>query len=280
MLGIFDSGVGGLSVLKVLLEKTPCINVVYFGDIKNAPYGIKTQAELKKLTANGVKILLENGATNVLSACNSISTFMIIDDLKNLSEKSFGIVEMINPTVEEFSSKKYGFLKSSQKPKPTARHSKIAVFATPATIEAAAYQKGFKKNGVGVETFTIPELAGAIELGKSDIEIEEIIERAVSKSLSRDFERALLCCTHYPFHKEKFEKTFSKYGKKVSVHDPSEPVADSVIKKFKLQEPGSLPGARLLGKGKIKFLISQDSPTFRKMVEENFSEYNYLIDIL
>lgn len=254
MLGIFDSGVGGLSVLKVLKEEAPHIDVVYFGDIKNAPYGIKTQKELKKLTAQGVKVLLDNGATNILSACNSISTFMILDDLKELSEKTFEITEMINPTVQEF--KKY---------------KDIAIFATPATIESKTYQNNFKKEGVEIETFAIPELAGAIEFGFEEKEIKKIVKEAVSKSLEKNFETALLCCTHYPFVKDKFETAFSKNNKNISVFDPAYAVAKKVFQKFNLPEQGS---------GKIRFLISQDSPTFRKMVKENFDNFEYSIEIL
>ena len=128
MIGIFDSGIGGLTVLKALKEKSPQTDVVYFGDIKNAPYGIKTQDDLKILTALGVKKLLENGATNILSACNSVSAFMVLEEIGLLSDVPFGIVEMINPTVSEFKN-----------------HSgEILIFATPATIESGAYQENFR----------------------------------------------------------------------------------------------------------------------------------------
>ncbi|MBU4480140.1 aspartate/glutamate racemase family protein [Patescibacteria group bacterium] len=277
MLGIFDSGIGGLSVLKVLKEKMPQIDVVYFGDIKNAPYGIKTQEELKKLTAKGVEILLKNGAVNILSACNSISTFMILDDLKELSEKSFGIVEMINPTVEQFAKKWVS----------GAHQNKIMIFATPATIESKTYQNNFKKEGIEIETFAIPDLAGAIEFGSEEKEIEEIVDRAVSKSLEKDFETALLCCTHYPFVKDKFEKAFAKNNKKISIFNPAEAVVNSAIKKFNLNVPSSLRASERSGEawqsrknGKIKFLISQDSPTFRQKVKELFNEFEYSIEVI
>ena len=259
-LGIFDSGIGGLSVLKVLMKKAPHIDVVYFGDIKNAPYGEKKQKELKDLTKNGVKILLENNAENILSACNSISTFMIIDNLKELSEKSFGIVEMIKPTVEKFKN-----------------HKNILVFATPATIESQTYQNNFKKKGIKINTFVIPELAGAIEFGESENKIKNIVERVVSTATrSVAVETALLCCTHYPFAKDFFEESFEKLNKKVKIYDPAEAVAEETIKKFNLQGPERC----FFQKGKIKFLISQDSPTFRKKVSEIFKNFEYVIEII
>ncbi|MFC1623583.1 glutamate racemase [Patescibacteria group bacterium] len=266
MIGIFDSGVGGLSVLKVLMEKAPYIDAVYFGDIKNAPYGIKTQDELKKLTIEGVKILLENGAKNILSACNSISAFMILDDLKELSDKPFRIMEMINPTVEEF--KKYD---------------NLAIFATPATIEAGVYQKGFEKHGLKIKTFAIPELAGAIDFGKSEEEVEKIVEQAVSMATGVAIETALLCCTHYPFVKDKFENAFENsprqgLGEKVQIFDPAEVVAKETIKKFNLQ--AQVSDTCGFKKGKIRFLISKDSSVFRKMVEENFWGFEYTVEVL
>jgi len=254
MIGIFDSGVGGLSVLKELKKKAPHIDVIYFGDIKNAPYGSKSQEELKKLTFLGVKKLLENGATNIISACNSISTFMILEDIKILSENPFGIVEMINPTVEEFSK----------------TDDKILLFATPATIESNTYQDNFLKNGIKIKTQSIPELAGAIEFGSDDIEIEKIVNEAVLKSFENENGTVLLCCTHYPFVKNKFEKIFSQKNKIVKIIDPAETVVNTAIKKFDERE----------GQGALRFLISKDSPIFKKMVSEHFGEYEYTIEVI
>ena len=107
--------------------------MVYFGDVKNAPYGIKSQDELRSLTLSSVKTLLENGATNILSVCNSVSAFMLLEEIGLLSDMPFGIIEMINPTVDEFS-----------------RHKNIAIFATPATIESGVYQNNFKQSGVEI----------------------------------------------------------------------------------------------------------------------------------
>lgn len=254
MIGIFDSGVGGLSVLKELKKKAPHLDVVYFGDTKNAPYGIKSQEELKKLTLSGVKILLENNATNIISACNSISTFMVLEEVGLLSDKPFGIVEMINPTVEKYSQ--YG--------------DGILIFATPATIESNTYQKTFDREGVKIKTQDIPELAGAIEFGRTPEEIERIVNDAVSKSLKNDFETALLCCTHYPFVADKFEKSFRDKNKKIKIFNPAEAVIDSVLQKFDTEKGTSV----------LRFLISQDSPTFRKITAEHFKEYEYTIEII
>lgn len=73
MIGLFDSGSGGLSVLSALRDRAPHADIVYFGDIKNAPYGIRSQYELNALTIAGVEILRSRGAKEIVSACNSVS---------------------------------------------------------------------------------------------------------------------------------------------------------------------------------------------------------------
>ena len=253
MIGIFDSGVGGLSVLRELKKISPQIDVIYFGDIQNVPYGIKSQEELKNLTLLGVKKLLENGATNIISACNSVSTFMLLKEIKFLSETPFEIIEMISPTVDEFSCYK-----------------NIAIFATPATIESQTYQNNFKQKEIEIKTFSIPELAGAIEFDLAKNKIEKIINRAVSKSSTEHFDVAILCCTRYSFVKKNFEKAFKKMGKKVKIFDPAETVAKKSISKFN----------NINGSGKLKFLISKDSPNFKKMVIEHFNNQKYIIEVI
>ena len=254
MIGIFDSGIGGLTVLKALKEKSPQTDVVYFGDIKNAPYGIKTQDDLKILTALGVKKLLENGATNILSACNSVSAFMVLEEIGLLSDVPFGIVEMINPTVSEFKN-----------------HSgEILIFATPATIESGAYQENFRKHNVEIKTFPIAELAGAIEFGADENEIERIIDEATTGVSQDNFDKVILCCTHYPFFLDKFEQSFKKIGRKVEIFDPASVVAETALSKFNNN----------VGDGELKFIISQDTPNFRKMVEKHFANYNYTIEVI
>ncbi|MFA6262701.1 MAG: glutamate racemase, partial [Bacteroidia bacterium] len=77
MIGFFDSGSGGLSVLSHFVSLAPEADVVYFGDIANAPYGEKTAEELSALTARGVDVLRKHGAASVVSACNSVSTSIL-----------------------------------------------------------------------------------------------------------------------------------------------------------------------------------------------------------
>ncbi len=151
MIGVFDSGSGGLTVVKAIREKLPSSDILYFGDIKNAPYGSKSRAELSRLTFAGLKLLADKGATRIVSACNSASASLALSlfDASDLTPDR--LIEMVGPTV--------GYFKHA-----TAR---IALVATRATIESEAYQNAFTMLGKDVSVAAVPELAGAIEFGKS-----------------------------------------------------------------------------------------------------------------
>src|SRR5271165_3119459 len=120
MIGIFDSGSGGLTVLHAIRQVLPSADVIYFGDIKNAPYGSRSQEELSVLTIQALKLLENRGATNFVSACNSVSASLALSVLDVFTEKEMQIIEMVGPTVSYF--------------KGSA--ARILLCATPATIRS------------------------------------------------------------------------------------------------------------------------------------------------
>src|SRR3984885_15488343 len=99
MIGVFDSGVGGLTVLRAMRDAFPSIDVVYFGDTKNAPYGERSREELSLLTTEGIRLLLDRGATDIVSACNSTSASLAISLYDALSLSPKQLIEMVGPTV-------------------------------------------------------------------------------------------------------------------------------------------------------------------------------------
>ena len=190
MIGIFDSGMGGLTVLKALREELPSADVVYFGDTSNAPYGSKSRVELGVLTAANIERLQEAGATNIVSACNSVSASLAVSLFDTLDLRPNQLIEMVGPTVSYF------------------KHSdlRILLAATPATIESEIYQNAFRMLGKEVATVAIPELAGAIERGAPETEQERIIREAFASSTLAEYDVLILACTHYPFLVEHFER--------------------------------------------------------------------------
>lgn len=248
MIGIFDSGSGGLSVLKAIRQVMPRADVVYFGDIKNAPYGLKTQEELSVLTEHAITLLHNEKADYLVSACNSVAASLVISLSDRIAFTPSDIIEMVGPTVAHF--------RDSQK--------KLALCATPATIHSAIYQNAFQLIGQDVQYIAISDLAGAIESGASHAEIEQIIRAAFSGR--EGFDTLILACTHYPLVRQAFEQVLPG----VHVFDPSMVVAERVLNAFPQETEGS---------GTIKFIVSQDSHHFRRFVDTVIGEHEPFIEV-
>lgn len=243
MIGIFDSGSGGLTVLKEIRARMPKADIVYFGDIKNAPYGTKTQEELVALTEQAIRLLEDKGATHIVSACNSVSAALAVGNAPK------DMIEMIEPTVVSFNDSP----------------AKILLVATPATVGAGMYQNAFKAIGKEIETLAIPLLAGAIEFGASEEEIEKIVTDALAQVDRSRLDTLVLGCTHYPFARSAFEKVLPG----VVVIDPAVAVADRVAAQFAEE-----------GNGATTFLISQDSEPFRMRVAALCREGDVVVEVV
>lgn len=241
MIGIFDSGSGGLTVLKALREELPSADVLYFGDIKHAPYGGRPPEELAGLTVRGLKLLKDRGARHIMSACNSVSASLAVSLMDALDLLPGELVEMVGPTVRYF---RYA-------------EGRLALCATPATIRSGIYQNGFRMIGKDVLPIAIPDLAGAIEFGEPPDRIREMVEAALRPHRG-DFDMLILACTHYPLVAELFQ---AAAGSGVLVFDPAVAAAERARQLFWPKEMGS---------GGTRFLVSQDSPVFRRRVREMF----------
>jgi len=251
MIGIFDSGVGGLTVLSALRQRIPSADVLYFGDVKNAPYGSRSREELTSLTLDGIKLLHDRGATNIISACNSVSASLAMSVFDALSMTPTQMIEMVGPTV--------GYFRESDE--------KLFLCATPATISSQIYQNGFRLIGKDVICTAIEELAGAIEFGAPESEIETIIRAAFHGVPIAKGDTLILGCTHYPIVLNIFERVLPG----VFLFDPANAVADRAERLFWPQEAGD---------GTTKYLVSQDSPNFRALVERFFPNQLHTIEVL
>ena len=253
MIGIFDSGIGGLSVLIELKKRAPDLDVTYWGDTKNVPYGTKKKEELEVLMANNIHELIKRGATHILNACNTMSTVMTRGDLVFEENTDIKIIEMVQPTVHALAQYK----------------KQILILATPATIASEIYQREFERVGISVKTRAIPELALAIESGKDEKEQTRVIENALSQEVIQSIEIIALCCTHYPFAERLFKKVLQENGSHAKLFNPAIAVAEKVIERF---------GGK--GEGKLQFFISRDSSVFRDVVAKNFTDSVYSISVV
>ncbi len=238
MIGIFDSGSGGLTVLKAIRERMPSADIMYFGDIKNAPYGTKTQAELSTLTIRAIELLRARGAESIVSACNTLSASLAVSLIDALSISPDRLIEMVGPTVSAFKGS-------------TAR---VLLVATPATIESGIYQNAFRMIGKEIQGIALPELAGAIEFGKSEEEMEQIIRAGLVPIDLNAIDVLVLACTHYPLVTPLFERVVGG----IEIFDP----ADAVAARAKRQL-----WPREVGEGTTHFLIGEESQLFRDRVK-------------
>ena len=252
MIGIFDSGSGGLTVLRAIRTLLPSVDVLDYGDIKNAPYGSRSRDELSALTVNAMRYLSDNGARSVVSACNSVSASLAISLFDALSIAPDMLVEMVGPTVSYF--------KGSS--------ARVLLVATPATIDSSIYQSAFMMIGKKIDALAIPDLAGAIEFGKSDAEVEAIIRAILLTVDWSHYDVLVLACTHYPLAAQIFRTVVPGH---IIILDPAILVAERVESRFWPREAGD---------GKTHFVITKDSAPFRRFASELFPDTQYEIEVI
>ena len=252
MIGIFDSGSGGLTVLKAVREEMPSADIMYFGDIQNAPYGEKSREELSALTVSAMERLIARGATSIISACNSVSASLSLSLLDACEFPQGHLIEMVGPTVSLFRGTNH----------------RIVVAATNATIKSGIYQDAFRMIGVEARMLPIPRLAPALEGGAQEATLEAIVREAVSNLAPEDTSALVLACTHYPL----VSPLFRRYtDKAILIVDPSEAVAERVLKTLWPKE---------VGNGSLSFIISKDSEVFRSRVKALFPESAGIIEVV
>ncbi|MGL5243792.1 MAG: glutamate racemase [Sarcina sp.] len=197
-IGFFDSGVGGLSVMKKSMEIMPEENYIYYGDSKNAPYGTKTVEEARRLTFDAVEFLLHKGAKAIVIACNTATSAAIID-LRNTYKNIpiIGIEPALKPAIE---SQKEG---------------KVIVMATPMTLSEKKFNNLMNKyNYKHKEIVSLP-CAGLVEFIESGIltgkELSNYLEDKLKQYKSTKISTIVLGCTHYPFVKNEIRKVVGDY---------------------------------------------------------------------
>jgi glutamate racemase len=239
-------------VLRAIKDRLPHSDVLYFGDIKNAPYGEKSREELSALTVQAIEFLQKNGATSIVSACNSLSASLAVSLYDAFEISPQHLIEMVGPTV--------AFFRKSP--------SRLLLCATPATIKSGIYQNAFTMIHKEVTAVAIPDLAGAIEFGKLPREQEEIIREAFKDIDIKNFDALVLACTHYPLELEAFRNVL---GPTIHFFDPAEAVAERVERQFWPREAGE---------GAMRFVISKDSAQFRNFIEKLFPDDEYEVEVV
>lgn len=224
MIGVFDSGHGGLTVLKALSEQFPQHAFLYLGDHANAPYGNRSNEEIVELTRDGVELLFAKGCRLVLLGCNTATSiacrFLQQEWLPASPWQGRNVLGIIAPTVEVATQTPWG-VTEPQYPQ-MYKTDVIAVFATQRTIDSGVFQEEIAKRcpRIRVVGQACPQLAGMIEAGASEADLDDIVsgyveamlELAASSGACADGlpHYAILGCTHYPIVEHLFAKHLPK----------------------------------------------------------------------
>ena len=187
-IGVFDSGVGGISVLRSLVEQMPNENYIYFGDSANAPYGTRPEEEVRRLTLANAVSLRKMGVKALVIACNT-ATSAAISALR--SEHTDIPVVGIEPALKPAVMVKKDAL--------------VLVMATPATVAGEKFKKlmcRFEKEA-RIQPVACPGLMEFVENGETGTpEVKALLERLLGPYLSPEPDAIVLGCTHYPFLKK------------------------------------------------------------------------------
>jgi glutamate racemase len=184
-IGIFDSGVGGLSVLREIRVQLPSESILYFADQGHVPYGSRGLEEVRAFSEEITRFLLALGAKLIVVACNAASAAAL-----HYLRQSFPTTTFVG-------------MEPAVKPAAESTHTGIVgILATPATFQGALYASVVERFGHGVTIMqdTCPGLVGQIEKGELDTPAtREILEKALSPMLVAGIDTVVMGCTHYPF---------------------------------------------------------------------------------
>ena len=240
-IGIFDSGIGGLTVANAIQKVLPDERLIYFGDTAHLPYGDKSADAIRFYSLKISKFLLEQGCKMIVIACNSASS-AAYNTLLDFFEGKALFVNVVDPLVTAVTSGDY---------------SKIGVIATKATIRSNVYRDKIKHKlqGAKIHSLATPLLAPMIEEGFYSGKISaSVIETYLGREEFAEIDALLLACTHYPLIKKEIE-TFYNGG--VDVLDSTDVVANNV--KSLLEQSNLLANER---NGENEFFVSDFTTSF------------------
>ena len=245
MIGIFDSGVGGLTVAKAIMEKIPGYDIIYFGDTAHTPYGTKSPETVMGYTVNNIEFLLSQGASVIVIACNTASSVATAGVLERFDVPIF---EVITPAVKlaVSASKKFRF----------------GVIGTRATITSGIYEKKILEMRPAAKIYSVacPLLVPLVEEGwLNKPEAAMIVKKYLHPLKTRRIDTLILGCTHYPLLKKVIQR---KAGKQVHLIDSSISVAGDIKAYLDKYTEVDKP----LGKnGKLTLFVSDITEQFEKI---------------
>lgn len=225
-IGIFDSGVGGVSVLKEIRRLLPKEEIVYLGDIARTPYGTKSASLIKRYSEEAFNFLVKKDVKLVVVACNTASSVAI----PLLSARFPDVIDVIEPAV--------------RKAVLTTKSKKVGVIGTKRTIESGVYQKRLFQSDSEIKVFALscPLFVPLVEEGWLCHPITREVAKEYLSPLKGKIDTLILGCTHYPFISEVIKKVMGE----VEIVTSSEATAEVCRQYLKEKDMLSLEGGRIL----------------------------------
>ena len=255
-IGIFDSGIGGLTVAHAIKKLLPNESMIYFGDTAHLPYGDKSEAAIQAYSIKIADVLLKKGCKVIVIACNSASS-AAYELLKEYVHKDTHIINVIDPMVElvlsEFS------------------HRRVGLIGTKRTVQSGVYTRKIEEanKNITVSALATPLLAPMIEEGFFNNQIShEIIAQYLEDPILQNIDALILACTHYPLIKKEIN---AFYDGKMNVLDSSEVIA-TALKNY-LQQAGLLNAST---HPTHQFLVSDYTESFEASAKLFFHESVHL----
>lgn len=257
MIGIFDSGYGGLTVLKPLIDQLPQYDYLYLGDNARAPYGNHSPQTILEFTDQAVQYLFQRGATLVILACNTASANALSalqkKYLNGPDEKNRKILGVLIPTIEKAAN--------------ITKSGRIGLVGTKATVNSGVYQAELQKitPKANLTSKACPLLVPLIEEDwHNKPEATSILKKYLRGLKNANIDTLILGCTHYPIMHKKFQQIM---GSRVCIIESGKATAES-LKTYLERHPEI--AEKLTTQGTKKFLTTDNPIVFKEYVEKHF----------
>lgn len=250
-IGVFDSGVGGLTVLRALVERVPDANYLYFGDTARLPYGSKSAATVAHYAVGAVRYLQNQGAELLVIACNT-ATALALNEIKAAADVD--VIGVVEPGAEAAAA--------------ATRKRKVVVIGTEATISSHAYRRALEARKVAVREKACPLLVPLVEEGWVEHPVtEQVAKIYLSEAFSgdaRDADVLVLGCTHYPLIKPLLRRMAPE---QVAIVDSAESTAREVARQLQIEPLPSAAQTKRERRGvpELKFFATDSAEKFRMM---------------
>ena len=248
-IGVFDSGVGGLTVLRALLDCIPDADYLYFGDTARLPYGSKSAATVGHYAVGAVRYLQDEGAEFLVIACNT-ATALAFDEIRAASQVE--VIGVVEPGAHAAAS--------------ASRSRNVVVIGTEATIASHAYRRALEARNVAVKEKACPLFVPLVEEGWTDHPVTEQVARIylgeAFAAEARSADVLVLGCTHYPLIKPLLRRLVRQ---EVAIVDSADSTAQAVAERLQIAPIHSPAETERRAQPRLKFFATDSAEKFKRM---------------